>query len=304
MKLIDAYNRPIKSLRISITQRCDFNCFFCHREGENSSGGELSVQEIETIVRIASELGIKHIKLTGGEPLLRDDVVAIVTRIKPFVEEVSMTTNGSKLQEKACKLKEAGLARVNISLHSLDPSKFFEITENYKENEVEEGIKEAVRCGLTPVKLNMVVMKDINHKEIDNLIDFSRSLSTVLQLIEFQELERGLAYYDRLHYDLLPVEEMLSKRSKKIVEREMHLRKVYHLQEGGVVEVVRPMHNTNFCAYCTRLRVTSSGMLKACLMRDDNLVPLVSLIRNGEPDEVIRGVFLEAIDRREPYWRE
>ena len=178
------------------------------------------------------------------------------------------------------------------------------ITGKRKENEVEEGVREAVNCGLNPVKLNMVVMKDVNHKEIENLIDFSYKTGTVLQLIEFQELERGTKYYDTLHYDLVPVEEMLTERSRRVVEREMHLRKIYYLENGAQVEVVRPIHNTTFCAYCTRLRVTSDGKLKACLMRDDNHVPLASLIRNGEPYEVIVGAFREAVNRREPYWRE
>lgn len=215
-----------------------------------------------------------------------------------------MTTNASKLKQNACKLKDAGLTRVNISLHSLNPLKFTKITGIDKENEVEEGIREAVICGLTPVKLNMVVMKDVNHNEIESLIDFSIKTGTVLQLIEFQELERGFEHYDTLHYDLIPVEEMLTERSRMVVEREMHLRKIYYLENGAQVEVVRPMHNTTFCACCTRLRVTSDGMLKACLMRNDNHVPLVSLIRNGEPNKVIVDAFRKAVNRREPYWSE
>ena len=259
---------------------------------------------MERVVKIASEFGIKSIKLTGGEPLLRDDIVEIVKRIKPYVDEVSMTTNASRLAEKACQLKEAGLARVNISLHSLDPSKFKEITGMDREAEVEEGIKEALRCGLTPVKLNMVVMKGVNHEEIESLIDFSARTGAVLQLIEFQELENGIEFYDDLHYDLVPVEKMLSDRSEKIVEREMHRRKIYYLRNGAQVEVVRPMHNSTFCKYCTRIRVTSDGKLKACLMRDDNYVPFVSLMRSGMPQEALEEAFREAVRRREPYWKE
>ena len=304
MTLRDPYNRPIKSLRISLTQRCDFNCFFCHQEGENNPGQELTTDEVESIVKIASMQGIKYVKLTGGEPLLRDDIVEIVQRIKPYVEEVSMTTNASKLTELACKLKEAGLARVNISLHSLNPSRFKDITGTDRAAEVEAGIKEAIRCGLTPVKLNMVVMKDINHDEIEKMIQFSRDTGAVLQLIEFQELENGTEYYDELHYDLVPVEEMLASRSEKIVEREMHRRKIYFLRNGAQVEVVRPMHNSRFCAYCTRLRVTSDGKLKPCLMREDNHVPFVSLMRRGEPEEALIDAFREAVNRREPYWKE
>jgi cyclic pyranopterin phosphate synthase len=304
LTLKDPYNRPIKSLRISLTQQCDFNCFFCHQEGEHDSGKELSPSEIEQIAQIASEQGIKHIKLTGGEPLVRKDIVEIVKRIKPYVEEVSMTTNASKLSELACKLKEVGLARVNVSLHTFQPSKFKEITGTNLEKMVEEGIREAIRCGLTPVKLNMVVMKGVNHDEIENFIDFSSITGAVLQLIEFQELQNGTEYYDELHYDLIPVEEMLEKRSKKVVEREMHRRKIYFLRNGAQVEVVRPMHNSTFCAYCTRLRVTSDGKLKACLMRDDNHVPFISLIREGKPHEVLVDAFREAVSLRQPYWKE
>ena len=163
---------------------------------------------MESIAQIASEQGIKYIKLTGGEPLIREDIVEIVQRIKPYVEEVSMTTNASRLVELACSLKEAGLARVNISLHSLNPDKFKEITGSDRIEEVEAGIIEALRCGLTPVKLNMVVMKGVNHEEIESLIEFSSKTGAILQLIEFQELENGTEYYDDLHYDLIPVEEM------------------------------------------------------------------------------------------------
>ena len=304
LTLKDPYNRPIKSLRISLTQRCDFNCFFCHQEGENNSGKEITPDEIETAVKIATEQGIKAIKLTGGEPLLRDDLVEVVQRIKPYVEEVSMTTNASRLTGLACKLKEAGLARVNISLHSLNPSRFKDVTGVDRLEEVEMGIREAIECGLTPVKLNMVVMKGINHEEIESLIQFSGKTGAVLQLIEFQDLENGSKYYDELHYDLVPVEEMLAQRSEKIVEREMHRRKIYYLRNGAQVEVVRPMHNSTFCAYCTRLRVTSDGKLKACLMRDDNHVPFVSLMRSREPYEVLVDAFREAVGRREPYWKE
>ena len=235
---------------------------------------------------------------------MRSDIVEIVQRVKPYVEEVSMTTNASKLVELACDLKKAGLARVNISLHSLNGDKFKEITGADRKEEVESGIREALRCGLIPVKLNMVVMRSVNHEEIEDLINFSSETGAVLQLIEFQELENGVEYYDRLHYDLVPVEEMLAERSERIVEREMHRRKIYYLKNGAQVEVVRPMHNSTFCKYCTRLRVTSDGKIKACLMRDDNHVPFVSLMRSGASQDKLVEAFKEGVRRREPYWKE
>jgi cyclic pyranopterin phosphate synthase len=302
--LVDPYGRSVESLRISLTQRCDFNCFFCHQEGENNPGAEMNPNEIEYIVKTASELGIKKVKLTGGEPLLREDVIEIVKRISPYVMEVSMTTNASMLKKKACDLKRAGLTRVNISLHSLNPEIFRKITCIKNELDVEAGIKAALSCGLSPVKLNTVVMKDLNSQMIMEHIEFAKNMGVILQLIEFQALENGITIYDKYHYDLLPIEKELSSLSTSIIVREMHHRKQYHLKNGGVVEVVRPMHNSQFCAYCTRLRITSDGRLKACLMRDDNLVPLVTLIRNGESKETIREAFMEAVSCREPYWRD
>ena len=302
--LVDPHGRPINSLRISLTQRCNFNCFFCHQEGEHSPGDELSADEIEAAVSVAAELGITKMKLTGGEPLLRDDVVEIVRRISPLVEEVSMTTNASLLDEKACSLKEAGLRRVNVSFHTLNPDGFKEITGCSDEALVRRGVEAALRCGLHPVKLNMVVMKGLNASEIPEMIGFSRDTGTVLQLIEFQELENGAEYYEKYHYDLKMVEAELEREAVRVVERELHRRRVYHLADGAQVEVVRPMHNSRFCAYCTRLRLTSDGRLKPCLMRDDNLVPFVEVLRAGEPRERLVEAFREAVARREPYWRD
>jgi len=301
-RLVDPYGRQVNSLRISLTQRCNFNCFFCHQEGESGPNGEVTPDEIEAVVSVAAELGINKIKLTGGEPLLRDDVVEIVRRISPYVDEVSMTTNGYMLKEKACNLKEAGLKRVNISFHSTDPEKFCKIIGRDSVQAVREGIEEAIRCGLSPLKLNMVVMKGINDEEIEDMIAFSKETGATLQLIEYQALEKGVKEYDSYHFDMRPLEEQLAARSQSIVEREMHRRKQYHLKDGGIVEVVRPMHNSEFCAYCTRLRMTSDGHLKPCLMREDNHLEAISRLRNGGREELVEA-FKEAVAAREPFWK-
>jgi cyclic pyranopterin phosphate synthase len=301
-RLMDPYGRHVNSLRISLTQRCNFNCFFCHQEGESGPNGEVTPEEIETIVSVAAELGINKVKLTGGEPLLRDDVVEIVRKISPYVDEVSMTTNGYMLKEKACDLRDAGLKRVNISFHSTDPEKFCKIIGRESVQAVREGIEEAIRCGLSPIKLNMVVMNGINDMEIEDMIAFSRETGVTLQLIEYQALEKGVEEYDSYHFDLKSLEEQLAARSQSIVEREMHRRKQYHLKGGGIVEVVRPMHNSEFCAYCTRLRMTSDGHLKPCLMREDNHLEAVSLMRNGSREELVEA-FREAVATREPFWK-
>jgi cyclic pyranopterin phosphate synthase len=301
-RLVDPFGRSVNSLRISVIQRCDFNCFFCHREGESNPHGVMTPDEIEAVVSMAADLGVRKIKLTGGEPLLREDIAEIVSRISPYVEEVSMTTNAFHLAELAGKLKTAGLRRVNVSLHSACPEVFKEITGWNVLPEVKEGIMAALEAGLRPVKLNMVVMKGVNEREIPEMIDFAKDLGVTLQLIEYQPLERGAEEWERYHHDLRPLEEELESRSERIVEREMHRRRQYHLKGGGVVEVVRPMHNSHFCGYCTRLRLTSDGRLKPCLMREDNHVEAVSLIRNGAGREALVAAFREAVSKRRPYW--
>jgi cyclic pyranopterin phosphate synthase len=302
--LIDPHGRSVNSLRISVTQRCNFDCFFCHQEGESNPGGEMSPGEIEAIVSVAAELGINKVKLTGGEPLLRDDITEIVRRIDPYVDEVSMTTNGYGLAEKACDLRDAGLKRVNISLHSTRPDVFCKIIGREALTEVRRGIAAALECGLRPVKLNMVVMKGVNDGEFQDMVDFSREVGAILQLIEYQPLERGADDWEKYHFDLRPLEKELEANAERIVEREMHRRKQYYLGGGAIVEVVRPMHNSQFCQFCTRLRVTSDGRLKPCLMRDDNHVEAVSLLRRGATRKEIVEAFMEAVARREPYWRE
>jgi len=242
------------------------------------------------------------VKITGGEPLLREDVVEIVRRISSHVEEVSMTTNGYLLAERACDLKEAGLDRVNVSYHSGNPDVFCKIIGSDSYLRVREGIAAAKDCGLDPVKLNMVVMKGINEEEIPRMIEFAKEVGATLQLIEYQPLERGATDWADYHYDLKPLEEELEARSSRVVEREMHRRRQYHLADGGIVEVVRPMHNSDFCMYCTRLRLTSNGELKPCLMRDDNHVEAVSLLRKGGNRESIKAAFREAVANREPFW--
>ena len=295
----------MNNLRISLTQRCNFNCFFCHREGEQNAHDELSVEEVGRLVEIASSLGMRKIKLTGGEPLLREDIVNIVSRITPLVEEVSMTTNGALLEKYAERLHEAGLKRANISLQSLDAEIFKKITGCDDLDDVKKGIEATVECSLEPVKLNVVVLKGLNDREIPQMIEFSKACGAILQLIEFQPIQAGTEqYWKNLYYDLQGVEATLEAKALKVQVRELQRRKQYYLKDGAVVEVVRPMHNTDFCRYCTRLRITSDGKLKPCLMRNDNLVDTLPLLREGTNPKTLEAAFREAVSRREPYWRE
>lgn len=299
--LTDPYGRVIDTLRISVTQRCDFNCIYCHREGEGNPRRELAVEEIGRIAAAASSLGISRFKITGGEPLLRGDIAEIIQAVSPHAREVSMTTNGSHLEALAHRLREAGLARVNVSLPSMRREIFKLITGVDALKHVLRGVEAAIDAGLTPLKLNVVVLRGLNSGEIPRLLDYSREIGATLQLIELQPLRRGNTIWRRLHLDLKPLEKLFEAEAARIEERGEQRRRRYHLKNGAVVEVVRGVENPEFCLHCHRLRLTSDGYLKPCLMRDDNLVDLLPLL-SGSPDDSLIEAFKEAIRRRRPYW--
>jgi cyclic pyranopterin phosphate synthase len=263
----------------------------------------MTPEEIQHIVEIAASFSIDKVKLTGGEPLLRTDITDIVRRIVSIqgVEEVSLTTNGIFLSDYAESLKDAGLSRVNVSLDTLKPEKFKQITCADALNKVILGIQAAVKAGLCPLKVNMVLLKGLNEDEIGDMIKFTRENGLVLQIIELESpVETG--DYRKYHAELEGVEEFLKNMAEKVVVRQMHHRRKYFLKEGGEVEVVKPMHNTEFCRYCNRIRVTSDGKLKPCLFRNDNLLDFVGLMRKGASDDTLKALFVEAVKRREPFF--
>lgn len=305
MKTTDKYERPVISLRISITNRCNVRCFYCHHDGIVAQDYEMSPDEIYRVAKIAKDIGVTKIRLSGGEPLVRDDIVEIVRKLSPLnFKDVSITTNGTLLGRYAVALVEAGLDRVNVSFDTLNSETYKFITKRDYMEMAKDGIKKAVEAGLNPVKVNMVVMKGINHTEIWEMFQFCRENGVVLQLIELlktENCEEG-EFLEEYHYNMNPLEEELKKLSSKVKKREfMQDRKKYFI-DGGEIEVVRPMDNTQFCKNCTRLRITPEGKIKPCLLRNDNLVDLIEPIRNGKSDEELKEVFLEAINNREPYY--
>lgn len=296
----DTYGREITGLRLSITSRCDMKCIYCHKEGQKRSQDEMTVAEIERILKIAKEIGIKNLKITGGEPLLREDIVEIISAAAKHMEHVSLTTNGAKLAPLASKLKKAGLQQVNISLDTLDRKKYEEMTGTDQLNQVLYGIQAAMAVCFSPIKLNTVVMRGFNENEIEKMVKFAAHTETILQLIELEDLGNH-EFYEKYHSDLTPIECWLERKAGKIEERKLHKRKIYFVPNP--VEVVRPMHNTQFCANCTRIRITADGKLKPCLMTQEGYVDIVGLIRQGADDSKLKEAFEKAIMARVPYWR-
>jgi len=262
----------------------------------------MTVDEIVRIARIAVSLGIARIKLTGGEPLMRKDLCEIVKGIAaiPCLKDLSITTNGTMLGFQAQELRACGLRRVNISLPTLNAEIYSKITEGKIENAL-EGVKAAVAAGFYPVKLNMVVLNGVNVDAVPEMMDFARQTGTILQLIELDPVNVDRAYFSVYHELLDEHEEMLRQKAVKVETRGfMHNRRIYYLPDV-TVEVVHPTENGEFCAHCTRLRVTSDGKLKTCLMRNDNLVDVLTPMRQGASDEELTALFMRANQLREPY---
>jgi len=307
MSLTDNCGRPLLNLRISITQRCNIRCAYCHREGEvqraNRSAELISPEEILRIAKVSVSLGIARIKLTGGEPLMRQDLPEIVASIAalPGLSDLSLTTNGLLLGGgMAKKLRDCGLRRVNISLPTLNPETYHKLTGGKLEDAL-VGVKAAIAAGFSPVKLNTVVLKDVNVVEVPELIEYAGRNNVVLQLIELDPVNVGDNYYKEHHRSLDEQEAMLKEKAISVETRPfMHNRLIYHLP-NVTVEVVKPIENSDFCMHCTRLRVTSDGKLKPCLMRNDNLTDILTSIRQGATDEELKQLFVKANLLREPY---
>jgi cyclic pyranopterin phosphate synthase len=298
---MDSYGRAITGIRVSLTQRCNLNCIYCHHEGEAVSSTEMSCDEISRIIHVAAGLGISRVKYTGGEPLLREDLDDIILEtISAGISDVAITTNGLLLSRRAKGLKDAGLRRLNISLPSLKPGVYNSLTGGDL-GAVIEGIRSARSLDLD-VKLNTVIMQGINVSEIDVMMDFAHSNGCSLQIIELEDLGIDRSLFESLHFDLSGVEDEISIRAVQVSVREDMNRRTRYRLGSLQVEVVRPLNNPSFCSRCSRLRLTSSGKLKPCLMRSDNLIDLIGPMRMGCPDTMIKDLFLNAVGRRAPYY--
>jgi cyclic pyranopterin phosphate synthase len=276
-------------------------------EGIKSSQSILmTADEIQRVLDVLSRFGVEVVKLTGGEPMLRPDILDIVQKLKAVdLREISMTTNGTRFSKLASQLRDAGLSRVNVSFHSLRRDRFRFIAGVDGYDEALSAVKAAIDAKLVPVKLNMTLMRNVNDDEIDDMIRFARGLGgddkVVLQLIELVVTDP--AFYAKYHCDLTPMEERLESQAIAMYRRGMHNRPRYIMPDGVTVEVVRPMHNSEFCMKNSRIRITHDGKFKPCLLRDDNHVDFLTQMRAGASDSEIADLFKQAVLLREPFFK-
>jgi cyclic pyranopterin phosphate synthase len=233
---------------------------------------------------------------------MRSDICQIVKDIKaiPGLKDISLTTNGLMLKDTAKELHAAGLSRINISLVSLNPEKYTKITGGNVEDAL-AGVEAAVEAGFNPVKLNMVILKGVNVYDVPEMIEYAKNMGVILQLIELDPVNVSGMYYQRHHRSLEDQEEMLRQKAVNIEARRLMQNRLIYQLSKVTVEVVHPIENTDFCNHCTKLRVTSDGKLKPCLMRNDNLTDILTPMRQGASDEELKQLFIEANQLREPY---
>jgi cyclic pyranopterin phosphate synthase len=305
--MLDRYGREASSLRIAVTQRCNQNCIYCHKEGQIPSSREMSLEQVQRILKTAAGVGARKVKITGGEPLVREDIVDVVASSAEYFDEVSLTTNGVGLDDLATPLREAGLARINISLDTLDPQTYKQITGQDHLPRLLRGVDAAAEAGFQSMKINTVVLNGLNNNELEDLISYSSEKKALFQLIELTSKREDVTspFYLAYHYDLTAFERTLGDWTSEVRTNEIHNRKRYVLRVNGwnaVVEVVRPMSNRDFCANCTRIRVTSDGKIKPCLLTNSGEVDTLDLLDAGENEEALKDLFAKAILSRKPYW--
>lgn len=274
----DSYSREINYLRLSITDRCNFRCKYCMPEqGITKIPHDkiISYEHIVRLVQAASEIGINKIRLTGGEPLTRKDLPKLVKKIDGIdgIDDLSLTTNGSLLEGLSNELASSGLDRVNVSLDAIDPDKFTEITRRCDVEKVLSGISAATEAGLTPVKINTVIVKGMNESEILPLVDFAVANELPVRFIELMPMGEAAKR---------SLESLSLKEVTEIIKRKWDLSKTdgphgngpatyYRVRNGereGMVGFIFPL-SKNFCDGCNRIRMTSRGTIRPCLARDE-----------------------------------
>jgi GTP 3',8-cyclase len=287
MSLVDTFGRVHRDLRVSLTDRCSLRCTYCMPADFNKwlpTDDLLTANELVKVIEIAVSQGVREVRLTGGEPLLRPDIVEIVSRINALenAPELSMTTNGVALAKVAKPLADAGLRRINISLDTLDWERFKRLTFRDRYDDVIEGIAAARAAGLDPIKINTVLMRDINGDEALPLLKWALKENLNLRFIEQMPLDAGDAWTRK---NLITADEIYSQLSSEyeltpIADRGASPAEEFLVNGGpatvGIIgSVTRP-----FCSACDRLRLTSDGQLRNCLFSNTE-TDLRGILRNG-----------------------
>ena len=306
MSLFDKFGRHIVDLRISITDRCNYRCVYCRSaDPENYRAHEeiLTWPELERLARIFVGLGIRKVRVTGGEPLVREGVEDFISRLRDMgVQDLSMTTNGHLLAERCERLLAAGLKRINVSMDSLEHAKFEEITRTKSFEKVMDGIAVAQKTRLAPVKVNAVLVRGLNDNEVEAFAEFARERGVVMRFIEFMPLDADRHWSRSL---VVPAAEVLQRiHSRWPLEQIPHdhseTARKYRFADGapGEIGLIAPVTQA-FCGACSRIRLTADGKLRTCLFSKDDHDMRGMLRGNATDPEIVEWVKSIVMEKEE-----
>ncbi len=307
-RLTDSHGRVIHDLRVSITDRCNYKCVYCRTGEVGAQYPELQIEEYLRLIRVFVGLGISKVRLTGGEPLLRRGLVDMVKELATWrtIEgeplDLALTTNGHLLEELAAPLKAAGLNRVTVSMDAVDAATFEQITRIPGSFEtVLRGVRAARAAGLTPLKINCVLMRGFNDNQVEGFARFAREEGVVVRFIEFMPLEEGRLWTPEIVVTLkeiverigrvLPLVEMPAREASETARR-------YTFADGvGEIGIIAPVSQA-FCGACSRVRLTSDGKIRTCLFSQVEH-DLYGRLRAGANDEELRDYIVRTVKGKE-----
>lgn len=302
--ITDKFGRQITDLRISVTDRCNFRCVYCRSANPENHMAEhklLSWDELERLARILVRLGIRKIRVTGGEPLVRPGVEKFISALRAMgVQDLSLTTNGQLLPERCNDLVAAGLDRINISLDSLDRAKFEKITRTKSFDRVIAGIDAAQASPLRPVKVNAVLVRGINDDEVECFAEFARERDLTMRFIEFMPLDADRTWTRDLMVPAAEVKSRIEARWPLVPvahERSETARKYRFADGRGEIGLIAPVTQP-FCGFCSRIRVTADGKLRTCLFSKEDH-DLRSLLRDGANDDDLGSYIRSVVNEKE-----
>ena len=301
MALIDSFGRTIEYVRLSVTDRCDLRCFYCLPKGfkDFEEPGEwLSFTEIERVIKAFGELGVRRIRITGGEPLVRKNIPELAHRLSrlPGIDDLSLSTNAVQLKRYATQLRRANVSRLNVSLDSLNPERFREITNGGKLEKVIDGLMAAKAAGFSPIKINTVLMQGINDDEAEDLVAFCIEHGFTLRFIETMPMGNTGRNASNHYINLQDVKQRLAQKYELIPGMMPGGGPARYVQVAGTdlrIGFITPL-SQHFCETCNRVRLAADGTLYLCLGQSDK-VELRPLLRAGVSDAQLKQVIVDAI---------
>ena len=306
-ELKDLFSRTVSYLRLSLTDRCNLKCLYCIPKQEYSlcpssltHNDLLSYEELLRVVRVAVAMGISKLRITGGEPLIRKNVIPFIEQLAEIdnLNDIRITTNGVLLEKFAAPLAAAGIRKINISLDTLQPERFARITGKDCFARVWQGIERAQAAGFSPIKLNTVVMRGVNDDELEDFVRMSQDTAMEIRFIEFMPIGSASGWDKKLYMSSDEIMERISQQSKLLpMSRESADGPATMFRAGkdakGKVGFISPISH-RFCDQCNRLRLTSEGRLRSCLL-DDREIDLRSVLRQRGSDQDIRQALVAAV---------